>query len=92
MDQESVENAHGEGFKASAAYRCNRLALRPTCVACATTPMQDENLPMSFDDIIDRRGKNCSKWDMLPGMFDVALRRRAGHVGSRFQDYKTDHV
>jgi cystathionine beta-lyase len=28
---------------------------------------------MNFDDIIDRRGKNCSKWDSLPSMFDVPL-------------------
>ncbi len=28
---------------------------------------------MTFDDIIDRRGTNSSKWDVLPRMFDVPL-------------------
>lgn len=28
---------------------------------------------MGFNDIIDRRGTNCSKWDVLPRVFDVPL-------------------
>ena len=36
-----------------------------------------------FDEIIDRRGTHCTKWDMMQPLYGVAARRRHRHVGRR---------
>ena len=40
---------------------------------------------MTFNDLIDRRGTNSSKWDKMEQLYGVSAEGRAGDVDGRFR-------